>query len=324
MRLHKLDLNLLIMLDILIAEGSVSQTAQRLNMTQPAISNALGRLRQHFNDELLVAMGRRMVPTPLCQSLATPVRRLIGELSVIASARAGFDPATAERTVTIICSDYVFLVFLSEAVRQLAVVAPNVTIRTLLTNEAIGDLLRSGSAEFGIFPQQRLIEGLPSAPIFEDDFSVIAWRENPFVKDQLSVEQYLALKHVSTSIGPNTPPHIEQETLDRYDIVRNIAVYAPNFTGVAEVVLGTNYLATMHTRSAQILARRIPLKVVAPPVAIEPFDVCLQWNAALATDPGTAWIRNFLLECGQRLPPHIPGRVTRPPRTRRTLSPAQG
>ncbi len=302
MRLHRLDLNLLIMLDILIAEKSVSQTAQRLGMTQPAVSNALSRLRAHFDDELFVVMGRRMAPTPLCDSLAEPVRRIIAELSIIAAARAGFDPGATERTISIICSDYVFLVFLSQALRRLAVAAPNVKVRTLLANEGMSDLLRSGRADFGIFPEQRLVEGLPHATLFEDDFSVIAWTENTLVKEPLSTEQYLSLDHVSTSIGPTTPPHIEQESLDLYGIERNIAVYAPNFTGVAEVVLGTNYIATVHTRSAEIMSQRMPLKVMAPPVAIAPFKECLQWNPAMEIDPGIIWIKNYLIEIARALP----------------------
>ena len=302
MRLHRLDLNLLIMLDILIAEKSVSQTAQRLSMTQPAVSNALSRLRAHFDDELFVVMGRRMVPTPLCESLAEPVRRIIAELSVIAATRAGFDPATTDRMFTIICSDYVFLVFLSVALRGLAVAAPNLKVRTLLANEGMGDLLRSGRADFGIFPEPRLIEGLPHATLFEDDFSVIAWTGNTLVKGPLSPEQYLSLGHVSTSIGPTTPPHIEQESLDLYGIERNIAVYAPNFTGVAEAVIGTNNIATGHSRSAEIMSQRRPLKLMAPPVAIAPFKECLQWNQAMEIDPGIVWIKNYLIETGRTLP----------------------
>ncbi len=301
MRLHRLDLNLLIMLDILIAEGSVSQTAQRLGMTQPAISNALARLRVHFDDELFILLDRRMVPTPLCESLAEPVRRIIGELSIIAAARAGFDPATADRTVTIICSDYVFLVFLAEVLREISVAAPSLKIRTLLTSEHMGELLRSGRADFCIVPQQRKVEGLPSAPLFEDGFSVICWTGNDKVSSPMSVEQYLALKHVSTSIGPHTPPHIEQESLDRYDIERDIAVYAPNFTGVAEVVCGTDHIATMHSRAAEILARRMDLKILAPPVEINPFTVCLQWNQAMEADPGLAWVKAFILERAGRM-----------------------
>ena len=320
MRLHRLDLNLLIMLDILIAERSVSQTAQRLSMTQPAVSNALSRLRAHFDDELFVVMGRRMVPTPLCDSLAEPVRRIIAELSVIAAARAGFDPATADRMVTIICSDYVFLVFLSQALRRLAVDAPNVKVRTLLANEGMGDLLRSGRADFGVFPEPRLIEGLPHATLFEDGFSVIAWTENTLVKEPLSTEQYLSLGHVSTSIGPSTPPHIEQQSLDLYGIERNIAVYAPNFTGVAEAVLGTNYIATVHTRSAEIMSQRMPLNVMAPPVAIAPFKECLQWNPAMEIDPGIIWIKNYLIEMAHTLPGRSPVETIAEPRSKAARS----
>jgi LysR family transcriptional regulator, nod-box dependent transcriptional activator len=301
MRLHRLDLNLLIMLDILIAEGSVSQTAQRLGMTQPAISNALARLRVHFDDELFVLLDRRMVPTPLCESLAEPVRRIIGELSIIAAARAGFDPATADRTVTIICSDYVFLVFLSQTVRELAIAAPNLKIRTLLISENMGELLRSGRADFAILPQQRRVEVLPSAPLFKDDFSVISWKGNPKVTGKISVEQYLSARHVSTSIGPHTPPHIEQESLDRYGIERDIAVYAPNFTSVAEVVVGTELIASMHTRAARILAQRLDLNVLAPPVEIAPYTMCLQWNQAMEADPGLAWVKAFILQSAKRM-----------------------
>ena len=302
MRLQKLDLNLLVMLDILIQEGSVSLTAQRLKLTQPAISNALARLRAHFDDELFVLMDRKMVPTPLCRSLAEPVRRIMSELSLIAAARAEFDPSTTDRTVTIVCSDYVFLVFLSRAIRELAAVAPGVCIRALLTSENMGELLRNGRADFGIFPEKRMVEGLPHGPLFADTFSVIAWRRNSQLKaGRLTAQQYLSLSHVSTSIGPNTPAHIEQESLDRLGINRNIAVYAPNFTSIAEVVLGTDYIATMHTRSARILAERMDIVVIDPPMEISPFQVCLQWHPGMEADPGLEWVRDYLIRAASRL-----------------------
>ena len=103
------------------------------------------------------------------------------------------------------------------------------------------------------------------ADLFADTFSVIAWRRNSQLKaGRLTAQQYLSLSHVSTSIGPNTPAHIEQESLDRLGMNRNIAVYAPNFTSIAEVVLGTDYIATMHTRSARILAERMDIVVDRP------------------------------------------------------------
>lgn len=303
MRLHNLDLNLLVVLDILIAEQSVSQTAQRLNMTQPAISNALARLRSHFNDDLFVVMGRRMVPTPLCEKLAAPVRRAIDELSLIANTRASFDPATSDCTFTIIASDYVFLVFLSEAVRRLAVDAPAVRLRILLTNEEMVGLLQSGRADFGIFPEPRKVDGLPFEPLFSDSYSVVAWSENNALGKRLSLKAYLSAKHVSTAIAPSNPSHIEQESLDRHGIHRDIAVYAPYFSGVAEIVVGTQFLATMHSRAARIMAKRLPLRVMAPPVTIDTFRIGLQWFPGRVGDPSMDWIRRQLILYATELQP---------------------
>jgi LysR family transcriptional regulator, nod-box dependent transcriptional activator len=202
MRLHRLDLNLLIVLDILLAEQSVSQTAQRLSMTQPAISNALSRLRLHFDDDLFVVMGRRMVPTPLCESLAEPVRRIIAELSIIAAARPTFDPATADRTITIICSDYVFLVFLSEALCKLAVLAPSLKVRVLQTQESMAELLRSGRADFGIFPEQRLVDGLPHVAIFDDSFLARSYRPSSTLRSSMSAPASVPPRHRISSRSP--------------------------------------------------------------------------------------------------------------------------
>lgn len=300
MRLHRLDLNLLVVLDRLMAERSVSQTAQQLSMTQPAISNALNRLRTHFDDELFIVLGRKLAPTPLCESLAEPVRRIIGELTVIAALRPNFDPATTDRTFTIICSDYVFLVFLSEALRDLAHIAPSLNVRCLLTNENMAELLRNGTADFCITPQPRMVEGMPSEIIFEDDFSVISWTDNKCIDDILTTEIYLASRHVSTSIGPTTPPHIEQESLERHGVVRDIAIYAPNFTSVAEVVVGTDFIATVHSKAAALLSTRLPIRIFKPPLAIESFKVGLQWNPARSADPGLMWMKEYLMGRGER------------------------
>ena len=130
MRYHKLDLNLLVVLDKLLSLGNVSQTAQMLHMTQPAISMSLARLRAHFEDELLVQVGRKMVPTPFAESLRDKVREALSELEQIAMNRSGFDPATVSRTFSIVASDYVYQVFLTGALRGLHAQAPNVVVST--------------------------------------------------------------------------------------------------------------------------------------------------------------------------------------------------
>jgi len=296
MKLHNLDLNLLLVLDTVLRESSVSRAALQLDLTQPAISSALQRLRAHFGDDILVQVGRRMIPTPFAISIAPSVKRALEELRRIATTRAVFDPAVAERNFTCVCSDYVFLVFLSRAVRELARVAPGVRLYVYLTSHSTRRMLAQATADFIIMPESRCLSDHPRVPLFDDRFCCVAWTENNLVGDDLTLDRYLALQHVATSLDPSKPPHVMQEALDSQGITRDIVAYAPNFTSVLEVIVGTHYVATVHERIARIFAERMPIKFFPLPVPQEPFTEALQWNASLSGDPGIAWMRDFLLD----------------------------
>jgi DNA-binding transcriptional LysR family regulator len=294
MRFNRLDLNLLVILDKLLAEESVSKVAQQLNMTQSAVSNALRRLREYFEDELFVQVGRRMVPTPFAEMLGAQVRDTLVELERISASRAGFDPAGEERTFTLITSDYAFLVFVAEVVRRLRERAPGIRIRTVLTTENAAEHLRQGLADFLIVPEKRTVEEYPREPLFKDDFVCICWQENPLIGDSISLEQYLNLEHVGTSMGPTRVPHIDDELLAARGFRRNVTIYAPNFTLVADAVMGTDRIATMHRRSANIWARRLPLRLLELPIQLGGFTQMLQWHKHRSSDPGMAWMRTFM------------------------------
>jgi LysR family nod box-dependent transcriptional activator len=301
MRFHNLDLNLLALLDRLITERSVSATAQQLRMTQPAVSNALARLRMHFRDDLMVQVGRRMEPTAFALSLQTQIREALQQLERIANAQASFSPATSDRTFTLVTSDYVFLVFITEVVRKLSRVAPNVHVRALLATEQSEDLVRKGEADFIILPEQLTVSGHPSAPLFSDRFTCIAWEGNESIGPEISLEEYLKAQHVSTSLGPTNVSHIEQEALDEIGVSRNIALYAPNFTLAADAVVGTPYIATIHSRAARLLARRLPIRLIEPPLAIPHFTETVQWHRSRSGDAATTWFRSFLTDVANEL-----------------------
>lgn len=308
MRLNKLDLNLLVVLDMLLRERSVSQTAQIMNLTQPAISSALARLRSYFHDELLVQVDRRMVPTPFAAGLADPVRNVLDDLMRIATARSDFEPKLAERTFKFICSDYSYQVLLTSVIRQLTSVAPGVRITATLTNERNIDLLNQGKVDFIVLPMSRVTADHPTAPLFSEGFSCIAWSGNSVVGNSITREKYLELEHVSTCLGPSSPPTVEQESLDAQGISRKIVVYAPNFSSVPDTIIGTNYIATVHSRIAQLYARRMPIRVFPTPVEIAEFTEVLQWHKSNSADPGIIWMKDFLVHCaaaagaGGRLP----------------------
>ncbi|EGF91024.1 nodulation protein D [Asticcacaulis biprosthecium C19] len=299
MRFHRLDLNLLVILDHLLQGKSVSQTAQFLSLTQPAISNSLARLRVHFEDELFVQVGRRLEPTPFAKTLAEPVKTALQDIERIIIARSDFDPATAERDFTLVCSDYVYTAFLTRVIRKLAVIAPKVNILVMLNSEMTSPLLNDGQVDFLITPQGLTFPLHPSVPLFSDDFSCIVWTGNEEVGDSLTREQYLDMRHVSVTLGPKNPKHIEQKSLDMLNIERRIVVYTPTFNAVADTVVGTPYIATVHSRTARLFADRLPLKVLKAPVPIATFTECLQWHRNKDADTGTLWLKEFLVACAR-------------------------
>lgn len=303
MRLQNLDLNLLVILDRLATDGNVSQVAQTLGLSQSAVSNALRRLRAHFEDELFTAIGGRMVPTALAESLSGRVRRAIIELEEVALSRARFDPATAQRTFTIVSSDYSFLVLVTGVIRRLREIAPGICIRSILTTEQTPELLRQGQADFVIVPRERTVDDYPAERLFEDSFACVVWRDNRKVGDTLTQAEFVSLSHVSTSLGAAPIPHLQDEALARHGIVRRIAVYAPNFTSVAEAVVGTDLIAMMHARSARLFAERLPVRIVTPPMALRPFTEMLQWHKRKEGDPGIIWMRQILKDVAATLPP---------------------
>jgi DNA-binding transcriptional LysR family regulator len=295
MRFHRLDLNLLVILDHLLQGRTVSETARQLSLTQPAISNSLSRLRVHFEDELFVSVGRRLEPTPFAKSLADPVKAALGEIERIIITRSDFIPEVAERDFTIVCSDYVYSAFLTRVIRKLAAIAPNINLLVLLNSEMTSPLLNEGQADFLITPQGLTFPLHPHVPLFSDDFSCIVWSGNEDVGEALTAEEYLNMRHVSVTLGPRNPRHIEQQSLDMLGIERRIVVFAPTFNAVADTVVGTPYIATVHSRTARLLAERLPLKVLKAPVPIATFTECLQWHRNKDSDAGTLWLKEFLV-----------------------------
>ena len=299
MRFHRLDLNLLVILDHLLQGRSVSETAKLLSLTQPAVSNSLARLRIHFEDELFVQVGRRLEPTPFAATLGVPVQAALEEIERIIMTRSDFDPLTAERDFTIVCSDYVYSAFLTLAIRRMATIAPNINLLVLLNSEMSSPLLAEGKVDFLITPQGLTFPQHPCVPLFSDDFSCIVWSGNSEVGASLTTEEYLGMRHVSVNLGPKNPKHIEQKSLDMLGIERRIVVFAPTFAAVADTVVGTPYIATVHTRTAKLLAERLPLKVLKAPVPIATFTECLQWHRSKDNDAGTLWLKEFLVACAK-------------------------
>jgi DNA-binding transcriptional LysR family regulator len=299
MHFHKLDLNLLVALDTMLEERSVSRAAARQHLSQSAMSSALSRLREYFGDELLVPVGRRMEPTALALSLAPQVRNILQQVRVTIETRPTFHPSTAQRRLRIMTSDFLIEVLLADVVRQLATIAPGIQLELLSSGEsALASFVR-GDMDLIIAPERTMLEDHPSLPLFEESFSCVVWAGNDSVSDPMTIEQYLAMSHVTVHLGQGTPTILEQWFNERAEKVeageRRIDIIAPTFGVVPHLIVGTQRVATMHSRHARLYEQLLPLRVVDPPPGFPTMLERVQWHRAQDSDPAVRWFVSLLV-----------------------------
>ena len=209
MHLDGLDLNLLVVLDALFSEKSVTRTGERIHLSQSATSGALSRLREYFKDDLLVPVGRKMVLTPLAEELAQPLRELLQQAEVVIRRTPAFSPESSERRFRIVMSDYVAIVIMARALPEIQRQAPGITLQILPLRT---DALEHGDVDLVILPKQILAKDHPSELLFEDEFVCIACAKNKLIKQSLSVRDYLRLSHVVVRFGEQQEvPSLEED-----------------------------------------------------------------------------------------------------------------
>ncbi len=301
MRYRDLDLNLLVVLDALLTDENVSRAAERLNLTQPAISSSLSRLRQHFKDDLLVKRGRRMVPTPLASGLRGPVREILVQLQDIADTRPHFDPASAKHTFVVVASDYVASTLLADAVSHLQSVAPQVTIVSRpLTEQNIERFVR-GDWDLLIMPRVPAVSGLESRLLFREQFTCVAWAKNEAVGSRITLKQYLNQTHVIVAFDYPTLLGFDEVFLQQRNHQRKVSAVVPNFTLLPLFVVGTNYLATIHLRLARRFANSLPLKIVKPQIPFPEVEEWICWHRHRDRDSANVWLRDLFTSVAGRM-----------------------
>ena len=295
MRFNRLDLNLLVALDALLDEKKTTAAAQRLSVSQSAISGMLARLRIFFEDDLLVQVGRQMELTPLGRELADPVRQLLLQIQATVTLRPTLDLATERRHFRITVSDYGVPILMAPLVQRLQQLAPLMTIELRPQIETTGLNLRRGETDLSIVPDDYLDAEHPHAVLFEDSFSCVAWNENLKIGATLDLETFSRCSHAAPRLGRPGAPTVAERFLHDSAIARHISVTTHDFSSLATMVVGTELIATMQTRLARDSARRLPLRVFAHPVDMPSLRMCMQWHSYQTNDPAHKWLREQLM-----------------------------
>jgi len=304
MRFHGLDLNLLVVLDALYVEQHVTRAATRLCLTQSAVSAALGRLREHFDDPMFASVGGRMLPTALMQCLYPRIHQVLDGARCITFANAVFEPQDSQRRFRIMASDYVIAVVMPALKRQLARGAPNLGLQLLTLipqrdidpGRLVEEALEQLHCDLVILPRAHRSDRHPEQALFEDGFSVIACRDNQNLAGGLTLERYLASPHVVRETGINSHGSMEAEFLSSQGLERHVAVAVEQFGLIPEFIVGGPCLATLHSRLASHYSQRFALQIFEPPLAFPPTLQVVQWHAYQDRDPALIWLREQLIK----------------------------
>jgi LysR family transcriptional regulator, nod-box dependent transcriptional activator len=296
LRLKGLDLNLLVALDILLEERSVSRSAERLHLSQPAASAALARLRDYFQDELLVLHGKRLIPTSYAEVLMPEVKRVIKQVDGLIAMSTEFDPAKSERLFRLMGSDYITTVLLSPTISKMKTIAPGIKVDIRLPEDSLAAKFDNGEIDLMLAPEEFISDQHPAELIFEEPYVVLGWDKNPSLKKKITQDAFFDASHISVSIGPNSAFSFAERNMQKLGYTRSIDVYAPNFSSVPWLLLETNRLAVIQERLAKKFATVLPLKYVPIPLEFPPMRMMLQYHAAREKDEGLRWFRQMLLD----------------------------
>ncbi|MBB4613442.1 LysR family transcriptional regulator [Novosphingobium taihuense] len=290
MRFGRLDLNLLVALDALLTERSVSLAADRLCLSQSATSSALGRLREYFGDELLVVKGRNMILTARAEELIEPVRSVLEQIRTTVSVAPPFDPATAERTIRIMASDYSTEVLLAEVLADLERDAPGLRFEIQPMNDTPIEAVERGYVDLLLTIDLAVSSDHPTQLLFQDDYVVVGDRSNPAMAGPMTRDLYFSLGHVTARFGKARVPAFEDWFVRRQKQQRRIEVVAPSFLSLPGLIVGTRRIATLHRRMAERVVRNMPLVLREIPFDIPPIRETVQWNIANNNDRALRWV----------------------------------
>jgi DNA-binding transcriptional LysR family regulator len=289
MNISTFDLNLLRVLDDLLRERNVSRAAGRLALSQPAVSNALGRLREQLEDPLLVRAGRSMQPTPKALELEAPIRRALQQIEQSLSQGGLFDPVSSRQRFRIAMTDYVELLCLPRLLQQLSIEAPQVRIDTCNLGPNLPlDALDKGELDLALGRFAELPPRVMRRPWLQETLQLAVRRYHPQVQRAPDLQGFLALRHLWVHGGQSKG--MVDQWLNEQGLQRQIACTTANYLQAAHIAASTDLVAVLPRRLARYFAGLLPLQLHELPFALEPFELETTSVALRESDPALQWL----------------------------------
>jgi DNA-binding transcriptional LysR family regulator len=293
--IRSVDLNLLVALDALLSECSVTRAASRLSLSQSAMSATLARLRSLFGDPLLLRTAGGMLPTSKGLELAAPVKQVLADIGRLVQPAGAFDPAAAQVTFTIAASDYVEYAILPRLVDYLEASAPfaRLAVRAMDFG-AIGRQLETGEVDLGILGAGFAPPNARSRPLFLERFVCVVRRDHPRIKDRLSLDEFCALEHLLVAPSGSGFTAQTDDALAAIGRRRQIRLSVPHFLLVPEILVRSDMIVVLPERLARRYRDRF--RIFETPMEMAPFAIVEVWHERTHRDPALVWLRHALTE----------------------------
>ena len=311
MNVNRIDLNLLVYLDALLRERNVTQAANQLNLSQPAMSNGLRRLREVFGDPLLVRTSEGMTPTERALELAPVVREVLSAVDRAVQPRTDFEPAEAHRVFRIMASDYAESTLFPAVLGKLRNLAPGLTLDIMTPSDVSFLDVERGKVDMVINRFDSMPQSFHQIHLWDDSFTCVLSPENP-VLDDFTLDNYLQANHVWVSktgmgVGVGVNPDDVQRlgwvdaALNKLGKKRQIRVFTRHYQAAMTLAEQTDLIVTLPTRAAQ-LKRNDPRVVLRdPPLAIPPLELKMAWSPLLQHNPANKWLRKLIADTAREL-----------------------
>jgi DNA-binding transcriptional LysR family regulator len=299
MSIAHVDLNLLRTLHVLLAEGSVTRAASRLGVSQSAVSHGLAKLRQRFDDPLVVRSGAAMVPTARAEALVEPLKKLVEGADALLEPDARFDPATSQRAFTVEAVDQAQLLLFPKLMRALARDAPGVSVAVRKPLEGAYAALEKGSLDLALGMHTSPPAGIRRRALYRVELACLVRRGHPVVKDRLTLDRYESLSHVLVAPRGGTEGIVDR-ALARLGRRRRIALVVPEFLAAPLIVAETDLVLTIDAHLARTFAAIAPLRVFSPPIDVPGYEIAAAWHERWHRDPGHKWFRRLLADTAPR------------------------
>jgi DNA-binding transcriptional LysR family regulator len=306
MDLHRVDLNLLVSLDMLLAEKNVTRAARRLSMSQPALSAQLRQLRELFGDPLLVPAARGMTPTLRAVEMQDALRELLASVNRLVTGQQAFDPAAATNTFRIAATDSIHAAVCVPLITKIRQYAPGIRLALFSADrEAVGEKLASGELDLVLGTRQSLPPAAKARILYEESFLCLLRRDHPYSKRPLDLDAFCQQEHILVSPSGGGFSGAVDEALAQMGRARRVVASLNSFLLAPSLVARTDMICTVPARLAHATGEAVTL--VAPPCEVGAFSVQMAWHPRADNDPAQKWLRQQVIASPESLPPWTGG-----------------